>query len=52
LYEMKALSSNRFEEAEGVICCILDHFLLFHALMPKMIATMIETEGRITPIMI
>src|SRR5438270_181229 len=31
---------------------MLDHFLLFHALIPKMIATMTEIEGRITPIMI
>ena len=52
LYETKAPSGNRFEQTRGVFWCILDHFLLFHALMPKMMATMIETDGRITPIMI
>jgi len=52
LYEMRALSDNHFQQARGVIWCIPDHFLLFHALMPKVMATMTEIEGRITPIMI
>jgi len=49
---MKALFGNRFEQARGVIWCILGHFLLFHALTPKIMATMTEIEGMTTPIMI
>jgi hypothetical protein len=52
LYETKALSGNRFEQAKGGNLVYNGHFLLFHALMPKIMATMTEIEGRITPIMI
>lgn len=52
MYETKALFGNRFERAGGVIWCIPGHLLLFHALMPKIMATMTEIERRITPIMI